>query len=240
MSQPNFEEPFDQELLKDIYSWVDGFELSRQKKNITRDFNDAVLVAEIIHHYHPSVQLHNYPSTLDPKQKRTNWTVLRDKVMKKIGFRLPDSEIDDIINNKPFAVEHLLARLKTKLETPPPALEPASPKNPLAIFTAPMLQQQQRRVGAEAPADPGATVDISFLKQILVGQNLKEVLLKGRKENLLEHDPVEDDPDLKEVFALNARIVALDSRMDELKSIISARDREIDRLEKEFITKSKA
>ena len=31
-----------------IYEWVDSIPLSRQKKNIARDFNDAVLLAEMI------------------------------------------------------------------------------------------------------------------------------------------------------------------------------------------------
>jgi hypothetical protein len=29
-----------------VYEWVDSFELSRPKKNISRDFSDGVLMAE--------------------------------------------------------------------------------------------------------------------------------------------------------------------------------------------------
>jgi len=33
--------------LEEVFSWVDGIELSRPKKNLTRDFADGVLVAEV-------------------------------------------------------------------------------------------------------------------------------------------------------------------------------------------------
>lgn len=44
-----------EEELREVYEWVDLFELSRMKKNINRDFADAVLMAEIIHTYHPKL-----------------------------------------------------------------------------------------------------------------------------------------------------------------------------------------
>ena len=52
-----------------IYEWVDSIPLSRPKKNISRDFCDCVLLAEIIKHYIPRlVDLHNYPSTSPVRQ----------------------------------------------------------------------------------------------------------------------------------------------------------------------------
>lgn len=54
-------EHLNEEELREVYEWVDLFELSRMKKNINRDFSDAVLMAEMIHTYHPKlVHLHNY------------------------------------------------------------------------------------------------------------------------------------------------------------------------------------
>jgi len=47
--------------LSALYNWVDEIPLSRPKKNITRDFADGMLVAEIVHHFLPTmVELHNY------------------------------------------------------------------------------------------------------------------------------------------------------------------------------------
>lgn len=53
--------PLNEEELNAIYNWVDEISLSRPKKNITRDFADGVLMAEVVAHYYPRiVELHNY------------------------------------------------------------------------------------------------------------------------------------------------------------------------------------
>ena len=45
-----------------IYEWIDSLPLSRPKKNISRDFSDGGLLAEVIKHYYPKlVDVHNYP-----------------------------------------------------------------------------------------------------------------------------------------------------------------------------------
>jgi hypothetical protein len=66
-----------EEELKVVYNWVDTFQLSRPKRNIGRDFSDAVLVAEIISTYFPTlVELHNYPAVNSAQQKEYNWKTL--------------------------------------------------------------------------------------------------------------------------------------------------------------------
>ena len=95
-----------------IYEWVDSIPLSRQKKNISRDFNDAVLFAEMIKYHYPRlVDLHNYPSASSTKAKIINWETLNKKVLKKIGLKLGKNEIDDLVRSKPNAIENLLGRL---------------------------------------------------------------------------------------------------------------------------------
>ena len=95
-----------------IYEWIDSIELSREKKNIARDFCDGVLLAEIIKHYHPRlVELHNYPSACSTKQKLSNWNTLCLKVFKKIKMTMSQAEIEDVINSKPKAIEKILLRL---------------------------------------------------------------------------------------------------------------------------------
>lgn len=60
-----------------VYEWVDEFQFSRSKKNIARDFSDAVLLAELIAQLFPAwVELHNYPSTHRIQQKIANWETL--------------------------------------------------------------------------------------------------------------------------------------------------------------------
>jgi len=100
-----------------IYEWVDSIELSRPKKNIARDFSDGVLLAEIIKNYLPRlVDLHNYPSCSNSKHKESNWNVLNNKVLKKIGIKLSKKEITDIINCEHLAIERLLQRVYNVLQ----------------------------------------------------------------------------------------------------------------------------
>jgi len=50
--------------LQEVYQMVDSINLTRPKRNISRDFSDAVLMAEVIEHYNPKlIQTHNYPSS---------------------------------------------------------------------------------------------------------------------------------------------------------------------------------
>ena len=109
--EDNLDEAEDNKLMY-IYEWVDSIPLSRQKKNISRDFNDAVLFAEMIKYHYPRlVDLHNYPSASSTKAKMINWETLNKKVLEKIGLKLNKSEIDDLARSKPNAIENLLGRL---------------------------------------------------------------------------------------------------------------------------------
>ena len=95
-----------------IYEWVDSIPLSRQKKNISRDFNDAVLLAEMIKYHYPRlVDLHNYPSSSSTKAKIVNWETLNKKVLKKLGIKISKDEIKNLVDSKPNAIENLLERL---------------------------------------------------------------------------------------------------------------------------------
>lgn len=58
MAEENY---LNEEELKEVYQWVDTFELSWIKRNINRDFDDGVMVSEILNFYYPHlVELHNY------------------------------------------------------------------------------------------------------------------------------------------------------------------------------------
>ena len=75
-----------------IYEWVDSVPLSRQKKNIARDFNDGILLAEMIKYHYPKlVDLHNYPSSSSTEMKMSNWNTLNHKVLKKLGLKITNS-----------------------------------------------------------------------------------------------------------------------------------------------------
>ena len=101
-----------------IYEWVDNIPLSKPKKNISRDFSDGVLLAEIVKYHIPRlVDIHNYPVTNSTTQKQYNWNTLNTKVFKKIGLTLAKSEIDAVLQYKPLAVESILKKVYEKIRT---------------------------------------------------------------------------------------------------------------------------
>ena len=107
----------DDQQLMIVYEWIDSIPLSREKKNISRDFCDGCLTAEILKYYYPKiVDLHNYPSGSSTKQKLSNWNTLSLKVFKKIKFVISNEEINDIIHAKAKAIEKLLYRLYQFIE----------------------------------------------------------------------------------------------------------------------------
>lgn len=99
-----------------IHFWIDSMTLSRPKRNIARDFNDAVLLAEIIATYIPNlVELHNYPAASSLKQKIYNYETLNSRVLKKLGYTIPRQIIEDIVNCKPGAIEVILNTIQYKI-----------------------------------------------------------------------------------------------------------------------------
>jgi len=97
-----------------VYKWVDEIPLTRPKKNISRDFADGVLLAEVLHHFCPRlVEMHNYSAANSYAQKSYNWATLNNKVMRKLGIQLQQQDIEDIIKAVPGAIE---AALKTVMD----------------------------------------------------------------------------------------------------------------------------
>ena len=96
-----------------LYEWLDSIPLSRPKRNIARDFSDGVLVAEVIHHFLPRlVDLHNYSPANASSQKRNNWDTLKTKVLNKLKIKLDESNIKDVIECRPMAIENVLLQIQ--------------------------------------------------------------------------------------------------------------------------------
>lgn len=67
----------DEQILQDLYAWIDQIPLSRPKRRIERDFSDGVMVAELVKYYFPNwVELHNYAAANNTQQKMINWGLL--------------------------------------------------------------------------------------------------------------------------------------------------------------------
>ncbi|KAI6656553.1 hypothetical protein LOD99_1348 [Oopsacas minuta] len=112
-----FEHELDDTSLQELYSWIDSIPLSRPKKNISRDFSDGVLAAEVVSHFIPRlVELHNYSPASSTTQKLTNWQTLNRKVLVKVGLKLPDGTLRQIVSCQPGSVEIALHNIKLRLE----------------------------------------------------------------------------------------------------------------------------
>ncbi|XP_047394486.1 sperm flagellar protein 1 isoform X3 [Sciurus carolinensis] len=107
----------DEEALHQLYLWVDNIPLSRPKRNLSRDFSDGVLVAEVIKFYFPKmVEMHNYVPANSLQQKLSNWGHLNRKVLNKLNFSVPDDVMRKIAQCAPGVVELVLIPLKQRLE----------------------------------------------------------------------------------------------------------------------------
>lgn len=105
-----------EEDLQRVYNWVDEIQLSRPKKNISRDFADGVLFAEIINGYFPRlIEMHNFSAASNLNTKMYNWNTLNSKVLKKLGYQIHQQDIDEICRASPGAVERVLRTLQEKV-----------------------------------------------------------------------------------------------------------------------------
>ena len=102
--------------LRALYAWIDAIPLTRPKRNIARDFADGVMLAEVVAAYFPAlVELHNYAAANSVKQKVYNFETLNQRVLRKLGYQIPRSVIDDIVACKTGAVEGVLNILQLKM-----------------------------------------------------------------------------------------------------------------------------
>ena len=70
--------------VREVYEWVDTFNLSKIKRNIARDFADGVLMLEVLKEYYPSnVCLNTIVQAHSRKDKVGNWDYLRSDLIRK-------------------------------------------------------------------------------------------------------------------------------------------------------------
>ncbi len=105
------------DMLENLYEWIDKIPLSRQKKRIERDFSDGYCVGEIVKHFLPNlVEMHALTPALNLQQKLANWGVLNSKVFSKFGLNVPLNITQNICNCRPGYVEVFLYNLRIKID----------------------------------------------------------------------------------------------------------------------------
>ncbi|KAF4673394.1 sperm flagellar 1 [Perkinsus chesapeaki] len=73
--------------IQKLYNWVDEIPLSRPKRNISRDFADGVMMAEIVAHY----------------------------VFRRLGFLLHPDDVEECAKAVPGSIERVLAFIRPRL-----------------------------------------------------------------------------------------------------------------------------
>lgn len=113
----SWEMDLNDDMLEELYEWIDRIPLSRQKKRIERDFADGYCVAEIIKNSIPEyIEIHNFTPAHNLQQKMANWGLLNAKVFSKFGLNVPHTITQNICNCKPGYIEVFLYNLRYKLE----------------------------------------------------------------------------------------------------------------------------
>lgn len=102
--------------LEEIYGWIEKMTFSKPKKNLARDFSDAVFMAELLKKYYPRhVDIHNYVSGNSVAKKIENWCTLNRKVLSKLNMKLKKDVIGQLANAKPGVIENVLSELRIKI-----------------------------------------------------------------------------------------------------------------------------
>lgn len=114
--------------LQEVLKWVDSYILSRPSKKLSRDFSDAVLLAEILKCEFPKlVELHNYAGCCSVQTKIKNWDALNQKVLRKLKINLKREEMEKLSRAENNCIEQLLSlvmkRVKFVKETQQKELE---------------------------------------------------------------------------------------------------------------------
>ena len=206
--------------IEDLCKWVDGFQLSRIKRDLNRDFSDGCLVAEIISKFHPSlINLHNYVPCSETKLKVENWNTLRSKVFRKIGVNLSNAEIDNLANWRANAIESFLSKLRDNLET--------KKQEGIKVFATPPVEQG---LSGLPLLDPAKLINT-------LGEEFRNTLMNGQEGNIIDREIDHNNEDLKEVFVYYKRTTELEDKMNQLKQTLKSKDRQIKDIESMFITR---
>eukprot|EP01026_Neomeris_dumetosa_P070718 TRINITY_DN7080_c0_g1_i1.p1 TRINITY_DN7080_c0_g1~~TRINITY_DN7080_c0_g1_i1.p1 ORF type:complete len:204 (+),score=30.83 TRINITY_DN7080_c0_g1_i1:25-636(+) len=189
-----------EEELSGLYSWVDEIPLSRPKRNISRDFSDGVLMAEVLNYYCPKlVELHNYSSANSSAQKSYNWNTLNNKVFKKLGFSVSLEEQQAIVNCEPKAIERVLQLVHHKLHK---------------------HKQKQQQKGFDHEWQENTSIDNQC------GQMDKDT---GRKR-LVNGAKNEREDENKQITALKETNAILEMKVRKLEQLVRLKDAKIETL----------
>ncbi|XP_060065548.1 sperm flagellar protein 1-like isoform X2 [Ylistrum balloti] len=237
----------DDDQLEALYSWIDKIPLSKPKRNISRDFSDGVLVAEMIKYFFPKfVELHNYNDANSSMNKKANWSLLNNKVLvKRFHFELADEVVSDLIQAKPFTIEKVLIELKSRIDNKLKE-ERMEPPPPLSLLRAkesdqPEADQYTGRKGTkgknlplkapqELPPPPFERIthkNLGSKDPIMTETAPRRQQGRSKKDNELSYMYEMKE---QECLAKEERIAMLDAKRRQLEHLLDLKDTHITEL----------
>lgn len=206
------------EQLRALYAWIDAIPLSRPKRNITRDFSDGVMMAEVIAAYFPQlVELHNYTPASSVQAKVYNFETLNQRVLKRLGYQLTRSTIDDIVNCRAGVVEVVLNTLQFKMA-----------KYREKKSTQPADFSEEKSSESPAHNNQGHETDeVPSGKQTKANPDKQDARVKDRLASLDEELMLEKDQKIRE---LQETVEILELKITKLEQLVRLKDNKIQKL----------
>lgn len=100
-----------------LLRWIDTYPISRPKRNIYRDFSDAIPLVEILKYHFPKmVEMHNYSPQNSIPRKLSNWFTLNRKVLLKLGIPLTRQTMEQLSRATPGVLEKVMYEVKAKID----------------------------------------------------------------------------------------------------------------------------
>ena len=196
------------DMLEDLYEWIDKIPLSRQKKRIERDFADGYCVGEIIKHFLPNlIDMHMLTPAFNLQQKLANWGILNAKIFSRFGLNVPLAITQHISNARPGYIEVFLYNLRYKIEEKLSEMD--TQKNHRKSRTSPRASMQMHSPLSNKSKPPAfSQIRLEYEQQVQVNlQQAEEIEVLNAKVRRLEHLL-----DLKE-----ARIDELTEKLDKYR-----------------------
>ncbi|CAF1044282.1 unnamed protein product [Adineta steineri] len=221
----SWEMELEENILEDLYLWIDSLPLSRPKKRIERDFSDGTLVAEIIRYYLPDlVEMHNYTPANSFQPKKANWGMLNRKVLSHFGLDLPDVKIAGLANGQPGLIEVLLYNLRLKIDE--------------ELELQQKIQQQpnsQHHMITPRQSSLSHMGTISKTNQVPLLSNRSNKSIRSNKTNEISHKEVsrlEYEEIKQQSFQQQEEIEVLHAKIRRLEHVLQLKDIRISELSK--------
>jgi len=191
--------------LQQTYQWVDEFPLTRPKRDIKRDFADAINMSEIISYSFPRlIDCHNYSPSNSYAQKTYNWKTLNQKVFRRMDFQLTTDEIEHVVTCKKWAIENILIKCKHYFQLYREKIDRKKQNQ---------LKKKQMKTASHSLQE----------EEIANFQQNKEAISEDMRELLVEKDRV--------IQHLTDKVEILELKVDKLNQLLNLKNSKIDSLQ---------